>query len=427
MSHNSLLIIGFVWPEPKSSAAGSRMLQLIEQFQKQGYEVVFASAANTSDNTFNFNSSSVKTKSIVLNDSSFDIFISELNPSVVMFDRFMTEEQYGWRVAEQCPNALRVLDTEDFHGLRKAREAALKENKEVSITHLHNDITKREIASIYRCDLSLIISEAEIEILTTQFKIDRSLLFYLPFLLEPIPIAIGTTDKIKQLPNFEARQHFITIGNFLHAPNYDAVLYLKQTIWPLIRKQLLPIAIGTELHIYGAYESQKVTQLNNKKEGFLIKGFAEDVNTVMQQAKVCLAPLRFGAGLKGKLVDAMQNGTPCIMSNIAAEGMFNAKEQSVSDEEVNGFIEDNPEAFAKKAVEIYTDSNIWKTKQKSGYTVLNKRFSKMNFESDFSNKITELITTLKTHRQTNFIGQLLMHQTLQSTKYMSKWIEEKNK
>ena len=405
-----LLVIGFVWPEPKSSAAGSRMLQIIAQFQNQGYEIEFSSAAKISDNSFNLKTINVKTKPILLNDSSFDAFVKDLNPNVVLFDRFMTEEQYGWRVAEQCPNAVRILDTEDFHGLRKAREVALKENDNVSLEYLQNDITKREIASIYRCDLSLIISEAEIDILTRQFQIDKSLLYYLPFLLEPI-----SESETKQLPKFEAREHFITIGNFLHAPNYDAVLYLKQTIWPLIRQQL-PKA---ELHIYGAYESQKVTQLNNKKEGFLIKGFAEDVNEVMQNAKVCLASLRFGAGLKGKLIDAMQNGTPCVMSSIAAEGMFGILE-------ANGFIEDNPDAFANKAVELYLNFEIWKQHQENGFKVLNQRFSQLDFEAEFSSHIESLCENLKTHRQQNFIGQLFMHQTMQSTKYMSKWIEAKN-
>jgi len=264
---------------------------------------------------------------------------------------------------------------------------------------------------MYRCDLSLIISEAEIDILTNQFKIDKNLLYYLPFLLEPI-----SEIKINQLPDFEARQHFITIGNFLHSPNYDAVLYLKQTIWPLIRKQLPKV----ELHIYGAYESQKVTQLNNVKEGFLIKGFAEDVNVVMQNAKVCLAPLRFGAGLKGKLVDAMQNGTPCAMSTIATEGMF-------GELEANGFIEDNPEAFADKAIKLYNNTEFWKQSQVNGYETIKKRFNSTDFEDNFSKKIKELQLNLKKHRQNNFIGNLLQHQTLQSTKYMSKWIEEKNR
>jgi glycosyltransferase involved in cell wall biosynthesis len=405
-----LLVIGFVWPEPKSSAAGSRMLQLITQFQYQGYEVTFCSAAKTSDNTFDLNSINVTTKSIVLNDSSFDAFVQELRPDVVLFDRFMSEEQYGWRIAEECPNALRLLDTEDFHGLRKAREEALKQNEEVTLMHLQNAITKREIASIYRCDLSIMISQAEIDILTNQFKIDKSLLYYLPFLLEFI-----SEDHIHGLPTFEARQHFITIGNFLHAPNYDAILYLKQTIWPLIKKEL-PKA---ELHIYGAYESQKVTQLNNKKEGFLIKGFAENVNIVMQNAKVCFASLRFGAGLKGKLVDAMQNGTPCVMTSIASEGMFGKLEE-------NGFVENNPEDFAQKAVLLYNNSDIWKHKQQAGFEVLNQRFNRLDFEEAFLSQIESLRINLYQHRQHNFIGLLLMHQTMQSTKYMSKWIEAKN-
>lgn len=410
MFNNNLLVIGFVWPEPNSSAAGSRILQLLEQFQHQGYQITFVSAAKRSKRSYDFSQINIKTKTIKLNDPSFDSFISDLNPSIVLFDRFMTEEQYGWRVAEQCPDAFQILDTEDFHGLRKARELALKQNTEVSLQHLHNDITIREIASIYRCDISLIISEAEMTILSDQFKIDKSLLYYLPFLLEPI-----AETKIEKLPTFEKRHHFITIGNFLHAPNYDAVLYLKQTIWPLIKKQL-PKA---ELHIYGAYESQKVTQLHNEKEGFFIKGFAEDVNEVMQKAKICLAPLRFGAGLKGKLADAMQNGTPCAMSTFAAEGMFGNLEP-------NGFIEEHPERFAELAVAVYNEQDVWTKAQKNGFEVLNSRFNKINFESDFSNRITELLKNLKSHRQNNFSGQIIRHQTLQSTKYMSKWIEAKN-
>jgi hypothetical protein len=405
-----LLIIGFVWPEPKSSAAGSRMIQLIEQFQSQDYEITFASAAKTSKNTFDLSIIGVEKRDILLNDPSFDNFISELKPDAVLFDRFMTEEHYGWRVAEQCPQALRILDTEDFHGLRKARELALKQKEHVLLTHLQNDITKREVASIYRCDLSLIISEAEIDILINQFKIDKGLLYYLPFLLDPI-----SAKEQKSLPNFEERQNFITIGNFLHAPNYDAVLYLKQSIWPLIRKQL-PKA---ELYIYGAYESQKVSQLQNIKEGFLINGFAKDVNEVMKSARVCLASLRFGAGLKGKLIDAMQNGTPCLMSSIAAEGMF-------GDLESNGFVEDDVQGFVDSAVNLYSNADVWKLKQENGFKVLNQRFNKTEVEIEFNTKIEELSNTLKTHREVNFIGQLLMHQSLQSTKYMSKWIEAKN-
>ncbi|RKE94974.1 glycosyltransferase family 4 protein [Ichthyenterobacterium magnum] len=409
--NKKLLIIGFVWPEPKSSAAGSRMMQLIQTFKSQDYNITFASACAKTDNAFDLTTIGVKQTSIELNDSGFDVFIKTLNPDIVLFDRFITEEQFGWRVAEHCPEAMRILDTEDLHCLRKGRHQALKENSGFNKSYLFNDIAKREIASIYRCDFSLIISEAEIEILKNDFKVDNSLLYYLPFLLDKV-----SSEITAKFPKFEKRQHFVTIGNFLHQPNYDAVLFLKQHIWPLIRKQL-PEA---ELHVYGAYASQKVNQLHNQKEGFIIKGFAKDVNEIMKAAKVCVAPIRFGAGLKGKLVDAMQNGTPCIMSTIAAEGMFGNLNP-------NGFIVDSSEEFADKAVTLFINESLWKEKQKNGFSVINERFNKALHQNDFINSISNIKTMLKEHRLNNFTGQLLQHHLLQSTKFMSKWIEAKNR
>ncbi|WP_067148455.1 glycosyltransferase [Pseudotamlana agarivorans] len=407
---NQLLIIGFVWPEPKSSAAGSRMMQLIEAFQKADYSITFASPCAKSDNAFNLDSIGVSQVAIALNNSSFDEFIVDLNPDVVLFDRFMMEEQFGWRVTENCPNAIKLLDTEDLHCLRKGRQQAFKDKQVFDTSYLFNDVAKREIASIYRCDLSLMISEVEMDILRNQFKVDGALLVYLPFLLETI-----SAEAIKKLPTFENREHFITIGNFLHEPNYNGVLYLKETIWPLIKKQI-PQA---ELHIYGAYASQKVTQLHNEKQGFFIKGFAGDVHEVMQKAKVCLAPLRFGAGLKGKLIDAMQNGTPCVMSSIAAEGMF-------GDFEPNGFIADDAQEFSNKAVQLYENETLWTEKQHYGFPVINERFNKQQHVNLFFEVLENTLTDLHDKRLHNFTGQMLQHHTMQSTKFMSKWIEAKN-
>ncbi|TVZ59342.1 glycosyltransferase involved in cell wall biosynthesis [Flavobacteriaceae bacterium MAR_2010_105] len=407
-----LLIIGFVWPEPKSSAAGSRMMQLIYSFLEKDYSITFASASACakSDNAFDLPSIGVAQVSIELNKLSFDRFIKQLNPDVVLFDRFMIEEQFGWRVAEYCPKAVRILDTEDLHGLRKGRAKAIKDGIAFENSYLLNDTAKREIASIYRCDLSLIISEAEIEICSTFFKVPKSLLLYMPFILNRI-----NDEQIEKLNAFEKRTHFISIGNFLHEPNYNAVLYLKETIWPLIRLKLP----NAELHIYGAYSSQKVNQLHNEKEGFLIKGFAADVHVVMKQAKVCLAPLRFGAGLKGKLIDAMLNGTPCVMTSIAAEGMFGKLEP-------NGFITDDPEDFALKAVELYGNSSVWEEKQSNGFKIVNERFQKEGFHKKMHMAIQETTQHLHEKRLDNFTGQMLLHHSLQSTKYLAKWIEEKN-
>src|SRR5210317_2247652 len=121
----NLLIIGFVWPEPKSSAAGSRMMQLIDIFLSNNYKITFASSCAKKDNAFELRSLGIDEAAIELNNPSFDVFVKNLNPEIVLFDRFMIEEQFGWRVTEQCPNALKILDTEDLHCLRKGREMAL--------------------------------------------------------------------------------------------------------------------------------------------------------------------------------------------------------------------------------------------------------------------------------------------------------------
>ena len=411
-SNQRVLIIGFVWPEPNSSAAGGRMVQLISIFQEQGFEVTFASPAMDSDFMVDLNSLGVVKKSIALNCSSFDDFVKELNPTIVLFDRFNIEEQFGWRVAENCPDALRLLDTEDLHSLRLSRQKAFKENRSFSIDDLlEEEVAKREIASILRCDLSLMIAEYEMELLQTVFKIDSRLLYYLPLLLKPIE-----DSTILELPSFEDRHHFVFIGNFLHEPNWNAVQYLKETIWPLIRKQM-PEAV---LQIYGAYPSQKVVQLHQPKQGFYIMGRADDAQEVVRKARVVLGPLRFGAGIKGKLVEAMQCGTPSVTTTIGAESM-------AGDLPWNGFIVDDAQVFADKAVELYQNKTIWQKAQENGFNIIEKRYLKSLFINDFVEHILETQTNLKVHRLNNFMGSLLQHHTLTSTKYMSRWIEEKNK
>ncbi|WP_321253391.1 glycosyltransferase [Psychroserpens sp.] len=407
---DKILIIGFVWPEPKSSAAGSRMMQLISFFKSRHYEVTFVSSSTLSKNAIDLAKLGIHTASIQLNSSTFDTFIKELQPDLVLFDRFMTEEQYGWRVSEHCPNAIKILDTEDLHFLRRARQKASKSRENGYSLDLFNDTAKREIASIYRCDLSLIISEFEMQLLTETFHLVQNLLCYLPFLVDDL----STSDIEKHQP-FENRQHFMTIGNFLHEPNYDALMYLKKTLWEPIKKAL-PHA---ELHNYGAYASEKVSQLHNEREGFYIKGFTEDVNSVMQTSKVLLAPLRFGAGLKGKLFDAMRNGLPFVSSSIGAEGIFDTSQ--------TGCICDDSQAFIDRAIKLYLDQSVWASQQVMGYEVLASKFSKLEFEHVFEERLSVLKANYLSGRQQNFIGQLLQFHNLQSTKYMSKWIELKNR
>ncbi len=396
-----LVIIGLVIPEPASTAAGSRMLQLMEIFRANGYRITFLTSAANVDF-----SEKIKFRKIDINNSSFDKLIRELNPDLVLFDRFVTEEQFGWRVSENCPEAVKILDTEDLHFLREGRRKAFTERREPVHRDLLNDFFKREMASILRCDLSLIISEFEFQLLTETFLVNEDLLFYIPF--------VGYKSE-KTAKSFTERRNFVSIGNFLHEPNWQTVLRLKK-IWPKIRRKLP----GTELHIYGAYASDKVFQLHNEQEGFIIKGRAESVEEIFDNYRVLLAPIPFGAGLKGKLWESMRYGIPNATSTVGAEAMHGNLDW-------NGFIDDSEEGFAEKASELYSNEETWNHSQQNGYRIIEEIFNKNKFEKQLIAKTDTISSHLQEHRNRHYLGQILQHHSLNSTKYMSRWIEEKNR
>lgn len=403
-----LVIIGYVWPEPNSSAAGYRMLSLIELFIGKGWQVIFATAAEPGEHRFPLEQIGVAEHPIALNDSSFDHWLEQVAPTAVMFDRFMLEEQFGWRVEKSCPTALRILDMEDCHALRDARQRCFNAGKKVDPADLNNELALREMAAIYRCDLTLVISEFEMQLLQHHYAIPSALLNYSPFMTDALPA--------QAMPSFNQRQHFIAIGNFRHAPNWQAVLWLKQQIWPLIRHQLP----DTQLHIYGAYPPPKATALHSAADGFLIKGWADDALQVMQQARVCLAPLAFGAGLKGKLLDAMRTGTPSVTTPIGAEGMA-----------INGnwagIVAETPQSLSTAAVALYQSEPQWLKAQQTGYEILNQRFDKTTHSEQLWNRVTQLLAKLEAHRQANFTGLMLRHHAYRSTKFMGQWIEAKTR
>ena len=94
--NNTLLVIGHIFPEPTTTAAGSRMMQLLDLFIQDGYDIIFATTAGDSEKAVDLFSYGIKTEHIALNDTSFDVVIAELNPAIVLFDRFITEEQFGF-------------------------------------------------------------------------------------------------------------------------------------------------------------------------------------------------------------------------------------------------------------------------------------------------------------------------------------------
>lgn len=406
----TLLVVGYVWPEPRSSAAGTRLIQLMRWALGAEFAVTFVSAAEPGAAAADLAALGVSSQSVLLNCESFDHFVAALQPTVVIFDRFLVEEQFGWRVKQVCPQAIRILDSEDLHCLRDARERAHTLGQAVlepSNSLLFGALALREIAAIYRCDLTLIISDAEMLMLRERFGVPAFLLHHCPFMFDP--------PNVTEWLGFEQRQHFVFIGNYLHAPNWDAVRHLRE-LWPGIR-QRLPQA---ELHLYGAYPPKKAMQLDNPAIGFRVLGWAQDALAVLGQARVCLAPLRFGAGIKGKLAEAMSCGTPSVTNAIGAEGMT-----ALGTLPWPGSLAENAEDFMAAAVALYGDAADWQAAQLRGLATFEHLFSRVHVEAQLSARLGSIEAGLDAHRCANFMGAMLAQQQYKSTEFMSRWIEVK--
>lgn len=413
----TVLVIGWVWPEPKASAAGDHMISILTLLLDQNCDITFSSPAQRTELSAPLESLGIHCRDIEINNESFDVFVTALNPDLVIFDRYMMEEQFGWRVEQACPEAIRVLDTEDLHSLREHRQQCAKSTLnessigQTSQSELHSDKGIREVAAIYRCDLSLIISKTEVDLLINDYQIPPAILQHLPFRL-PIEHE-ARMNREPSLP-FSERKDFITIGNFRHPPNWDSVLWLKK-LWPEIRRQLP----GVNLHIYGAYLPKKASDLHNPKQGFLVHGWIDDAFDAMSQARVCLSPLKFGAGLKGKLLLAMAAGTPSVTTGVGAESMTTGLWP--------GAIVDTDEDIVSSAISLYNDENQWQKAHQTAHAMALKDYGVSGWGSEFIQNIERLSEDLPSYRSKNFIGQILRHQHHRATKFMSQWIEAKNK
>ena len=397
------LLIAKQWPEPASTAAGRRTLDILDLLSDAGYQIEIGSPAQPTP----FQASTgYGEHQIEVNESSFDDWVRALDPTLVIYDRFMMEEQFGWRVREQCPRAVTVLDTSDFHSLREARHQALKSGGPLN---LFQASAEREIAAMARCDLTVMISQVEVDLLKSHFCLPDWQLHYLPFLVREIP------DQ-NALPDFDAREHLVMIGGFKHAPNRDAVSWFAEAIWPRLHT-VLP---GVECHVYGAYSDHAMQRFHNPKTGLRIKGRADDALATISRYRLNLAPLRFGAGQKGKILDGWLSGTPTITTPVGAESM-------AADDAWGYPLSDDPEQFAQTVAYLYNDAAVWMSVRDAGARALESGFSYSQHAAAFVQRLDDIAADLDAHRNRNIWGRILRRTEHRAEEFMSRWIEAKNK
>jgi glycosyltransferase involved in cell wall biosynthesis len=263
------------------------------------------------------------------------------------------------------PSARVIFYTVDLHFLREIREAELLQDDRLRKSA---QVTKeRELSAVSRADVTVVLSDFEHEFLRKENPDAR--LTVLPLLRE-LPHSL-------ECPGFGDRQGIAFIGSYEHAPNRDAATYLVREIWPLIASRLPRDA---KLYLVGSPVTKEIARL--KSERVDVVGHVPDLRRFLDRCKATVAPLRYGAGLKGKIASSLEAGVPCIATPSAVEGTpIRAGEEILVAEE--------PKDFSSAVVRVYSDADLWAKLSRQGFEFAKQEYS---YESG-KRKIRDLLAS----------------------------------
>ena len=283
---------------------------------------------------------------------------------LVLLHRAPYASQYIDDVRRCCAKADIIFNTVDLHFLREMRQAELEGSKLLSRMA---DYTKAmEISVMQRADATIVISEQERELLKAECPRVRT--YAIPYIRELVGACNG----------FASRRDIAFIGGFRHKPNLDALEYFVGQIWPHIHADL-PDA---QFVIVGSNAPDEVTNLA-QHPGVVVRGFVPDLATVFDHIRLSVAPLRYGAGIKGKVGTSLCYGVPCVLTTLASEGMRLTHD-------LDALIADDPETFANEVVRAYQDEALWKKLSDNGGLLMTRHYSFKQAREKLQNLIDEL-------------------------------------
>ena len=268
---------------------------------------------------------------------------------IVILSRETVASQYLHLVKRYAPRAKVIFDTVDLHFLRAERQAAL--SGEESLRAIARSTRERELALINAADLTLVVSPMEQELLKRLAP--RADVKIVATIHVPMP---GPTP-------FAERDGILFIGGFRHPPNLDAVTWYVEKVLPFLRVK----HPGLVTMVIGSNAPPSLQRFAGPD--FVIAGFVPDVTALYNSARLSISPLRYGAGVKGKVNLAMQYGVPVVATTISVEGMYLINEETV-------LVADEPEAFADAVIRLHTDEVLWDRLRLGGLDNIDKCFSR---------------------------------------------------
>jgi glycosyltransferase involved in cell wall biosynthesis len=269
---------------------------------------------------------------------------------LVVVAREKTAREYIARVHRAAPKVPVVFDTVDVHFVRELRAATLKGDGAAMQAALATKASELDICR--QCDLVIAVTEA-----------DKSQL------LEADPsLSVAVIPNIHETQSMEVsakdRCSLLFVGGFDHDPNVDAMLYFVRHIWPQIREELGSV----NLAIVGSRPPPSIVALEG--DGICVSGYVPNLEPYYQRARVCVAPLRYGAGMKGKIGQALSFGVPVVTTDIGAEGMGLVHGTTCLIAPVKP-----ANLFARAVAQLFSDDALWHRLATNGKAHLTAHYS----------------------------------------------------
>ena len=253
--------------------------------------------------------------------------------SLVILSRPHIADKYFKYIRTYCGRAKIIYDTVDLHFLRHLRQAQIENNPR--LIKRANELKELELKIVKSSDVVWVVSAHEKEILLAEY----------PLLdVHVISVIYNSALLVK---DYGQRKNILFLGDFSHSPNIDGVEWFIQDIFPKIKQELQDITF----FIVGNNPTREIRELSC--EDVIVTGFIHDLTGFLNDCRVFVAPLRYGAGVKGKIVHSMSHGLPVVTTSIGAEGMDIVDGKNV-------LISDDPGDFSQKVLQLYQNEEMWK-------------------------------------------------------------------
>jgi GT2 family glycosyltransferase/SAM-dependent methyltransferase/glycosyltransferase involved in cell wall biosynthesis len=328
-----VLVVDDRVPMPNQDSGSRRMSELLMLLRDLGLAVTFV--PDDTDGRGEY-SARLRRAGIEVLSGPLDVrkLLRELAPGldVALLSRPVAASHWQRNVAELCPTTKIIYDTVDLHFLREARRAEIEGNPAVvrAAARYYN----LELSLATNADAVLVVSEEERDVL----------------LREQPGLQVYVVPNVHRAEPagrpFERRQGVLFVGSFPHPPNRDAARWLVNEIMPLVHRTDPDIPV----YIVGSHPTDEIRALAS--DSVQVLGWVPDLRDLYDRARLSVAPLRYGAGVKGKAGESLAYGLPVVTTRLGAEGMGLEHEQDV-------LVADSAEAFAAEIVRAYRDAGLW--------------------------------------------------------------------